>query len=158
MLDASEHINFSGILTPMIKKLAFLLPGVIALVVAGAPMLAAHAQTPSTVAPKAGQRLNRLNLTDAQKAQLKQIRETTKSQVRAVLTTDQQAQLDAARQSGGKHRGVMKSLNLTSDQKAKIKAIMKASREQMQAVLTPAQQAQLQQMHRAHHNRQQKAS
>lgn len=142
----------------MIKKLAFLLPGVIALIVAGAPMLAAHAQTPSTVAPKAGQRLNRLNLTDAQKAQLKQIRESTKSKIRAVLTTEQQTQFDAARQATGKRGGIMKSLNLTSDQKAQIKDIMKASREQMKSVLTPEQQAQLQQMHRAHHNRQPKAS
>ncbi|MBW4422146.1 MAG: hypothetical protein KME13_23505 [Myxacorys californica WJT36-NPBG1] len=126
----------------MIKKLAFLLPGFAAFVLAGVPMLAVHAQVPSGTTPRTERRMgNKLNLTDAQKAQMKQIRESTKSQVRAVLTAEQQAKLDAARQQKGKRGEVMKSLNLSDDQKAKIKAIMQASRQQMDALLTAEQRA-----------------
>ncbi|NDJ19252.1 Spy/CpxP family protein refolding chaperone [Myxacorys almedinensis] len=126
----------------MIKKFAFLLPGVAAFVLAGAPMLSVQAQAPSGGTPRTERRMgNKLNLSDTQKAQMKQIRESAKSQMRAVLTADQQARLDAAGQQKGKRGEVMQSLNLSDDQKARIRSIMQTSRQQMDALLTAEQRA-----------------
>lgn len=99
-----------------------------------------------------------LGLTDAQKSQLQQIRRNTRSQIEAVLTAEQKAQLQAAKQQaqqGGQRQGykkVWQSLNLTDAQKSQIQAIKNSSRQQMDAVFTPEQKAKLQQMRQ---NRQQ---
>jgi Spy/CpxP family protein refolding chaperone len=100
---------------------------------------------------------DQLNLTDAQKQQLRQIGKDTHDQIQAVLTPDQQAQLKTLmqnrqgqnHQAGQDHQGgqnLWASLNLTDAQKAKIKAIQEAQKPRMQAVFTPEQQQQLQQM------------
>jgi periplasmic protein CpxP/Spy len=86
-----------------------------------------------------------LGLTDAQKTQLKEIRENSKSQIEAVLTPAQREQLKTSMQSGERKRGFA-SLNLTSEQKTQIREIKQSSRQKMQAVLTPEQQEQLKQM------------
>ncbi|MEE3715669.1 Spy/CpxP family protein refolding chaperone [Tumidithrix elongata RA019] len=93
-----------------------------------------------------------LNLTDAQKQQLKTLHENTKQQVQAVLTDDQRAKLAAAIQSGDR-KGAWKSLNLTTEQKQKIRDIRKSSKEQGLAILTPEQKAQLAQMRAEHHRK-----
>ncbi|MFB2894183.1 hypothetical protein ACE1CI_14830 [Aerosakkonemataceae cyanobacterium BLCC-F50] len=116
---------------------------------------------------------NRLNLTDAQKTQMRQIREATRTQIENVLTQEQKDKLRAAReqrrqqrgeqqaQQGGDRRGqrgqVWASLNLTADQQAQIKRIREESRQKMQAVLTPEQQQQMQQMRQERQNRRQQA-
>jgi protein CpxP len=91
----------------------------------------------------------KLNLSDAQKQQLKSIRESTKQQVQGILTDDQRAKLAAAKQSGN-HKGVWKSLNITSEQKQQIRDLRKSAKDQALAVLTPEQRTQLQQMRAAH--------
>jgi periplasmic protein CpxP/Spy len=129
------------------KKQFFLLPGAIALILSATPMLAINAQDAPT-APRAGERMqnkNRLNLTADQKAKMKAIRETTRTQIEGVLTTEQQTQLQAEKAQGMKRGKAWKSLNLTADQKAKIKTIMEASRKDREAVLTPAQLDQMRQ-------------
>ena len=94
----------------------------------------------------------KLNLTDAQKAQLKTIRESAKTQSQNVLTAEQRAKIAAARQSGD-FKGVRKSLNLTDAQKQQMKAITESTKAQMKSVLTPAQQQQLEQMKQERQNR-----
>ncbi|MBW4472364.1 MAG: hypothetical protein KME45_18620 [Stenomitos rutilans HA7619-LM2] len=149
-------------------KRFLLLPGALALALSFvAPMLPVGAQSPS---PSAGQYQKRgvnLNLTAEQKAQLKQIRESTRSQIDAVLTPEQKAQIAAAkqqRQAGQpgqrvkKARGVWASLNLSADQKAKIQAIRQDAKQQRDAVLTPEQRQQLEQARQQRQQRRQQPS
>lgn len=86
-----------------------------------------------------------LNLTEAQKAQIKTIRESAKTQRQNVLTAEQRAKIAEARQSGDR-KGVRKSLNLTDAQKQQMKAIGESTKAQIKNVLTPAQQQQMEQM------------
>ncbi|MBD2327055.1 hypothetical protein [Alkalinema sp. FACHB-956] len=86
-----------------------------------------------------------LNLSQQQIDQIKQIRQSTRSQIEALLTPEQKAQIKAAAGNRQGRRGGMKAANLTDAQKAQMKEIMKASREKMKQVLTPEQQAKLQQ-------------
>ncbi|MBW4667885.1 MAG: P pilus assembly/Cpx signaling pathway, periplasmic inhibitor/zinc-resistance associated protein [Cyanomargarita calcarea GSE-NOS-MK-12-04C] len=103
-------------------------------------------QPPQQVAPaQKKDAFERLGLTDAQKTQLKEIRENSKSQIEAILTPAQREQLKTAIQSGERKRGFA-SLNLTSEQKTQIREIKQSSRQKMEAVLTPEQQEQLKQM------------
>ena len=80
-----------------------------------------------------------LNLTAAQKAQIKTIRESAKTQSQNVLTAEQRAKIAEARLSG-------KPLNLTDAQKQQMKAIGESTKAQIRNVLTPAQQQQIEQM------------
>jgi Spy/CpxP family protein refolding chaperone len=139
-----------------LKTLSFI-AGAIALTLSVTP-LAAQAQVNSStplLAQARGEKKGswaELGLTDAQKSQLQQIRRNTRSQIEAVLTAEQKAQLQAAKQQaqqGGQRRGykkVWQSLNLTDAQKSQIQAIKNSSRQQMDAVFTPEQKAKLQQM------------
>lgn len=133
-------------------KRFLLLPGALAIALSyAAPMLPVAAQTPTTPAGQYQKRGVNLNLSDDQKAQLKQIRESTRSQIESILTPEQKAQLDAAKQQrqpgqrGQKARGIWASLNLTADQKAQIKTIRQDAKQKMDAVLTAEQRQQLEQ-------------
>lgn len=83
----------------------------------------------------------KLNLTEAQKTQMKSIHDSAKARREAVLTAEQRAIIAQARQSGDR-KGVMKSLNLTEAQKQQMKAIMQESKMQMENVLTAEQKQQ----------------
>ena len=87
----------------------------------------------------------KLNLSDAQKAQMKSIRESAKARSQSVFTEEQRAIMKQARESGDR-KGVRKSLNLTADQKAQLKAIAEDTKTQVQSVLTPEQKQQLELM------------
>ena len=119
------------------------MPGAIMLMLASSPVI--FSSTHAAVAAPAHQRTGgwetKLNLTDAQKAQIKQIRLSTQKQINGILTKDQQAQKQQARQQ---HTGA--KLNLSNDQKAQIKKIRQDSQSQIEAVLTPTQKQQLQQL------------
>lgn len=130
----------------MKNKLFLLLPGAIALFISAAPVLTAHAQSSAPTAPRTGQRMqNRLNLTADQKAKIKTLRDTMRQQIQGVLTSEQQAKLQAERGQGMKRGQGWKSLGLSDDQKAKIKQIRQNFRSQMEGVLTPDQLRQMQQ-------------
>lgn len=115
----------------------------------------------------AQQKKNRLNLTDAQKTQMRQIREATRQQIENVLTPEQRNTLRTAMEQRRQQRGqqqaqqrgqrgqVWSSLNLSAEQQAQIKRIRDESRQRMQAVLTPEQQQQMQQMRQERQNRRQ---
>ncbi len=142
-------------------KLMPMLAGVIAVSVAATPLIV-KAQANSSTQPvptQSNQRYqgkwDKLNLSDQQKAQLRQIHDETRTQREAVFTPQQLEQLKAARQNyqtrqaGQARQGkdsIMAALNLTDAQKAKLKEIKDAKKTRMQAVLTPEQQRQLQQM------------
>jgi periplasmic protein CpxP/Spy len=89
--------------------------------------------------------LKQLNLTEAQKTQMKAIHESAKARRQSVLTPEQRTLIEKARQSGDR-KGVMKSLNLTDAQKQQMKAIAEDTKAQMKNILTPTQQQQLEQM------------
>jgi Spy/CpxP family protein refolding chaperone len=95
--------------------------------------------------PRQGEGWKQLNLTEAQQTQMKAIRESAKARHESVLTAEQRAIMEQARQSGDR-KGVRKSLNLTDAQKQQMKAIAEDTKAQMKNVLTPAQQQQLEQM------------
>lgn len=143
-------------------KLMPLLAGLITLSAVATPLIAkaqvnTSEQPPTQTMHQHHGQGDTLNLSDAQKQQMREIGKETQDQIQAVLTSDQQAQLKAAmqnhqnHQAGQTHQGdrqnIWTSLNLTDAQKAKIKTIREAQKSRMQAVFTPAQQQQLQQMH-----------
>ncbi len=149
-------------------KLMPMLAGAIALTVVAAPF-AVKAQANHSGHPLLAQaqrqehqgKWAKLNLTDAQKEQMRQIKKETRDQMQAILTQEQQEKLKSLMQNrrgqsrqGQNQQGqnrqarrnVMAELNLTDDQKAKIKQIMEQQKARMQQVLTPEQQQQLEQM------------
>ncbi len=89
-----------------------------------------------------------LNLTEQQKAQMKQIRTQTQAQIQAVFTPEQLSKLQAAKGQRGNRRELMSSLGLSEAQKAQIKSIRESAKNQMKAILTPEQQQQMQSMHK----------
>jgi protein CpxP len=143
-----------------INKLMSVLASVVAVSVVAVPFLvkadAIHngqpllAQAEQNSHKKEGDRWAKLNLTDAQKQQLRQIEKDSRQQIEGVYTPQQLAQIKAARtqHQQGQHtnrRDVMKSLNLTDSQKAQIKQIITAQKAKMDSVFTPQQRQQLEQ-------------
>ena len=106
--------------------------------------------------------LKQLNLTDDQKAKVKELRKEYvpkfKAAADSVLTPEQKKARDeaiAAAKTSGKKPGVFTAkLNLTDDQRAKIreavKPLEKEVREKTNAILTPQQQEQLKAMMAEH--------
>lgn len=110
---------------------------------------ASNSSSAPTAIAQVSDKISDLNLTDAQKAQMKQIREQSQAKIVALLSSDQQKQFKAANQ--GSHESPMKvlrSLNLSAEQKQQVYEIINAQRQQIQAILTPEQQAKMKQ-HRA---------
>lgn len=98
--------------------------------------------------PQGENRANRpnfpeLNLTEAQKSQMKSLSENTRKQINEVLTDAQKSQLQASIKSGTKPRAAMQALNLSEDQKSKIRAIKESGKQSRQALLTPEQKQKL---------------
>lgn len=126
----------------MKKNALFLLPGLFALVMAASPVVSSFTNAaiaaPTRIAQtqNGGARANRLNLTDAQKAQMKQIRDTIRQKIDAILTPEQRQLRDTARQNRQRP-----NLNLSDAQKAQIKSIREDAKRQMDAILTPEQRA-----------------
>ena len=104
-------------------------------------------------AQKGEGKFKRLNLTEDQKAQMQQIKESTRTQMQEILTPDQLQKLQEAKASGQKKRGVFRSLNLTDAQKAELKKIRESKKAQFEAILTDEQKAQLQEMKQNRQNR-----
>jgi len=126
-------------------KPLFLLPGAIALVLgAAAPMLPTFTDFATAGPGKMGGRgakWQELNLTEQQKAQMREIRQSTRQKMDAVFTAEQRQQLQTARQQRQRP-----NLNLTEDQKTQMKAIRQEAKQQMDAVLTAEQRQKLQEM------------
>jgi Spy/CpxP family protein refolding chaperone len=150
-------------------KLMPMLAGVLLLGAVAAPFAVNAQASPSAqrllAQAQQGQRQGKegkwakLNLSDAQKQQMRQIKEETRAQIEAVLTSEQRAQMETmkqnrqgqngqrqARQGQGRRGGMMASLNLTSEQQARIKEIMQSQKARMDQVLTAEQRQQMEQM------------
>ncbi|MGI0487926.1 hypothetical protein ACN4EK_21010 [Pantanalinema rosaneae CENA516] len=126
-------------------KAALLLPAAIALLVSAVPMAPVIGQSPSTQ-QQPGARPNKLNLSDAEKAQMQQAMQRMRDRVmNEVLTDAQRQQLQAAQQTqpgqpnNGRSwkgmRGGYKALNLTDAQKQQIQAIRNQEFSQLPAEL-----------------------
>lgn len=123
-------------------KHILLLPSVLAITLAAVPFMPAFAQnqtSPNQSAP-AKRGMDRLNLTDAQKTQMQQIRQNTKSEIAAYLQSQ-----GITIPEGQKPRDAMRSLNLSDAQKTQLKAIYQRGKDQVQALLTDDQKAMMQQ-------------
>lgn len=86
-----------------------------------------------------------LNLTPEQQTEADRLRQAQRTQIDAILTTDQKAQLEAALANGERPRQAFESLNLTAAQRSQIQAVHESGRQQFEALLTPAQRQQLEQ-------------
>lgn len=146
--------------------------------------LPACSQTTNPAAPPQRNQMrppNFLNLTADQQTRFEQIRQNERSQIGAILTADQKAQLqrdypkgelrsnrqnrgtpprpDQGTPSTGQDRGRPRlpfaSLNLTAEQRSRIEAVQRTAREQMDAILTPEQRQQMQQHMQQHQQRRQ---
>lgn len=124
-------------------KALFFLPAALALAIGASPVIPSFTN-PAVAGPGGmgrGMKFEQLNLTDAQKAQIQQIKQSTRQQMDAIFTPAQKEQRRLAREQRQKP-----NLNLTEDQKAKLKAIRQSSKSQMEAVLTAEQKQKLQEL------------
>ncbi len=129
-------------------KIKFLLPGLLALVVAGAPLLTAPAVLAKQPASAAGQKkptmAERLNLSADQKTKIQKIRQETQKQIEAVLNKEQKEQYVKARKTM-RPGAALKTLNLSKDQNTKLKGILASAKNQIAGVLTKEQKETLKQ-------------
>ncbi|MBD0344668.1 MAG: Spy/CpxP family protein refolding chaperone [Coleofasciculus sp. Co-bin14] len=133
-------------------KLMPMLAGAVALSVVATPLIV-QAQANTSTQPLLAQanrqdrqgKWDKLNLSEQQKEQLRQIQQETRAQMQALLTPEQQEQFNTAMQNRQGRSGKT-ALNLSEEQKAQMRQIMEAKKSRMQAILTPAQQQQLEQM------------
>jgi periplasmic protein CpxP/Spy len=149
-----------------------LLAGAIALSVSCTAAIPAFAQSapkpsPPTDQPTEQNRMphhrNFLNLTSDQETQMQRIHENERSQIDNILTAEQKAQLETARENRGvprrgEHRGMGRgfdSLNLTDEQRSQIESVRSTAREQMDAILTSEQRQPMQQQMQQHQEQRQ---
>jgi len=95
-----------------------------------------------------------LGLSDSQKAQIKQIRASTRAQRQQIITNEQEQAFKTAIQNHQGFKAARQAMNLTDRQKSDLKQLKESERDQIKAVLTPDQQTQLEQLHqqwRANH-------
>lgn len=119
--------------------------------------LVAQAQTPTPGQEQRQDRKDRfaaLNLTQAQKDQIAQIRKDSKAQMKGIITEEQRAKYQAAIASGQDRRTAKAAMNISADQKAQIKALKTASKDKIKALLTDSQRTQLEQMSSARRQQQ----
>jgi Spy/CpxP family protein refolding chaperone len=127
----------------MKMKALFFLPAALALAIGASPVIPSFTN-PAVAGPGGmgrGMKFEQLNLTDAQKAQIQQLKESSRQQMDAIFTPAQKEQLRVAREQRQRP-----NLNLTEDQKAKMKAVRESSKSQMEAVLTAEQKQKLQEL------------
>ena len=74
------------------------------------------------------------NLTQAQQTQLEQVKNNARSEVEAVLTSQQQGQLQSALEDGQKMRSALANLNLSQQQQNEINEIMQVAKEEKRAI------------------------
>jgi Tfp pilus assembly protein PilN len=125
-------------------KLLPLLAGTVSLALCTAIVPAVFAQS-NTPSPPKESRQNFLNLTQEQQEQMQQIRQAVREQTDNILTAEQKARLEAAKENRENPRQVLESLNLTDEQKAQMEKVRQASKEQMDAILRAEQRQQLEQ-------------
>lgn len=81
--------------------------------------------------------LAEIQLTPSQQIQFETLREQTQSQIKNILTPEQQAQLDNALSQGNDLGSAVQSLNLSFKQRRQMKNILQTMRSQVDTILTP---------------------
>ncbi|WP_017316334.1 Spy/CpxP family protein refolding chaperone [Mastigocladopsis repens] len=106
----------------------------------------AEANSPLVIAQsqQKGGALQRLGLTDEQKAKIKEIRSNARAEMDKILTEQQREQLKTAMQNRQGKGDRFASLNLTDQQKNQMRQLMQSQKTQIEAILTPQQKEQLQ--------------
>ncbi|BAY85228.1 hypothetical protein NIES267_47270 [Calothrix parasitica NIES-267] len=74
------------------------------------------------------------NLTQAQRTQIEEIRDNTRSQVESVLTPQQEVEFQSSVEDGQKMRSAVANLNLSPEQQTQIDEIMQVAKEQKKAI------------------------
>jgi Spy/CpxP family protein refolding chaperone len=102
---------------------------------------ARHHEGGDLLASAGGKKMERLNLTPAQKSQVEQIQKNTRTQMQEVLTAEQKQKFKAAVAADANPIDAMRDMrsSLTPAQKEKMKAIRQSSKQQFKALLTPEQ-------------------
>lgn len=142
-------------------KRILLIPGALSLAfLAVAPVLPGLTQTDSAPVQPGKKNRMQLNLTEDQKNRMNQIRESTRTQIQAVLDRELTAEQKATLSTAPNRRGGMPNLaalQLTDEQKQRIRTqiqeIRQAARQEMLNILTPEQQQQLQQKQQQRQNK-----
>ncbi len=111
----------------------------------------AQATRPMQRANRGDRLAQELSLTPEQRERIRQIRESAKQQMQAILTPEQRAQLETARQQGQRPQ----RLNLTEQQRQQMQQIRESTRQQVEAVLTPEQRARAEQLRQQRQQRRQ---
>lgn len=129
----------------MKRKLLPLLAGAIALSFTTAPSIVQAQLRQSQPGQIQKQRkFAGVELTESQRTQLLEIHRNTRSQIEAVLTSEQKRQLESGKESGNKGRTAFADMNLSSEQKARIQSIMRTAKTRTDDILTPEQRQQVQ--------------
>lgn len=89
------------------------------------------------------QNIPEMNFTEEQKAKLKEVQAEVSSRMNDILTSQQQAYLKAAVDSGRNPQEVIKSLNLSRPQKQQLDDVQKWQRNQLFSILTNEQKQKL---------------
>jgi len=128
-------------------KKAVLFPGLLTMLLSAAPILPVLA-APGGDNPNIPVRVQKvrgfmeqLNLSAAQKEQIRQIRQQSKSKLSTIFTEAQKNEMRQARQERRKP-----NLSLTENQKTQMAALRQETQQKIQAVLTPEQKQQLEQL------------
>ena len=130
-----------------LKKISFM-AGTIALSLAIIPfpvMAETHSLSPQIVAqvPQIAV-LERLGVTEAQKAQLADIRQNIRAEIQNILTPQQQEQFQTITANMDRNLEAFQTLNLSDEQKSQVWNIFQSQKSQLEEILTPEQRQQIQ--------------
>jgi Spy/CpxP family protein refolding chaperone len=87
--------------------------------------------------------LAEIQLTPSQQTQFETLREQTQSQIKNILTPEQQAQFNKALSQGNGVRSAVQSLNLSFRERRQMRNILQTMRSQIENILTPEQKQQM---------------
>ncbi len=88
--------------------------------------------------------LERLGLTESQKAQFAEIRQNARAEIQNILTPQQQEQFQAITANMDQRIEAFRSLNLSDEQKSQVWNIIQSKKSQIQEILTPEQRQEIQ--------------
>ena len=132
-----------------LKKISFI-AGTIALNLAIIPFTVkaeTNSLSPQIVAqvPQRAVR-ERLGLTEAQKAQLAEIRQNTRAEIQNILTPQQQEQFQTITANRDLSIEAFRALNLSDEQKSQVGNIFQSKKSQVEEILTPEQRQQIEKL------------
>ncbi|MDJ0577293.1 MAG: hypothetical protein QNJ65_19305, partial [Xenococcaceae cyanobacterium MO_234.B1] len=81
-----------------------------------------------------------LELTEAQKAQLADIRQNTRAEIQNILTPQQQEQFQTITANRDRSMEAFRALNLSDEQKSQVGNIFQSKKSQVEEILTPEQE------------------